>query len=35
MKFMILVKSNPGLEARLETVSDSQMKESMAPPASQ
>ena len=30
MKFMILVKSNPDLEARLEAMSDSQMKESMA-----
>ena len=30
MKFMILVKSNPDLEARLETMSDSQMKNSMA-----
>ena len=27
MKFMILVKSNPDLEARLATMSDSQMKE--------
>lgn len=30
MKFMILVKSNPKLEARLETMSESQMKDSMA-----
>jgi hypothetical protein len=30
MKFMILVKSNPDFEARLETMSDSQMKDSMA-----
>ncbi len=30
MKFMILVKSNPDLEARLDVMSDSQMKESMA-----
>ena len=30
MKFMILVKSNPKLEARLEAISDSQMKDSMA-----
>ena len=30
MKFMILVKSNPDLEARLEATSDSQMKEQMA-----
>ena len=30
MKFMILVKSNPDLEARLEAMSDSQMKDSMA-----
>ncbi|MEO6689030.1 MAG: YciI family protein [Dokdonella sp.] len=30
MKFMILVKSNPALEALLETTSDSQMKEQMA-----
>ena len=30
MKFMILVKSNPDLEARLEAMSDSQMKGSMA-----
>ena len=30
MKFMILVKSNPDLESRLEAMSDSQMKASMA-----
>ena len=30
MKFMILVKSNPDIEARLEAMSDSQMKDSMA-----
>ena len=30
MKFMILVKSNPDLEARLAAMSDSQMKEQMA-----
>jgi len=30
MKFMILVKSNPDLEARLEAMSDSQIKASMA-----
>ena len=30
MKFMILVKSNPDLEARLAAMSDSQMKDSMA-----
>lgn len=30
MKFMILVKSNLDLETRLETMSDSQMKDSMA-----
>ena len=30
MKFMILVKSNPDLEARLVAMSDSQMKEQMA-----
>jgi hypothetical protein len=30
MKFMILVKSNPDLEARLAAMSDSQMKEEMA-----
>jgi hypothetical protein len=30
MKFMILVKANPDLEARLAAMSDSQMKESMA-----
>ena len=30
MKFMILVKSNPSLEKRLETMSDSAFKESMA-----
>lgn len=30
MKFMILVKSNPGLEARLQAMSESQMKDSMA-----
>ena len=30
MKFMILVKSNPDLEARLAVMSDSQMKASMA-----
>ena len=30
MKFMILVKSNPDLEARLEAISESQMKDSMA-----
>ena len=30
MKFMILVKSNPDLEARLEATSESQMKEQMA-----
>jgi len=30
MKFMILVKSNPDLEARLEVMSDAQMKDQMA-----
>jgi hypothetical protein len=30
MKFMILVKSNPDIEARLDALSESQMKESMA-----
>ena len=30
MKFMILVKSNPDIEARLATMSESQMKASMA-----
>ncbi len=30
MKFMILVKSNPDLEARLATMSASQMKDQMA-----
>ena len=30
MKFMILVKSNPDIEAGLETMSDSQMRDSMA-----
>ncbi len=30
MKFMILVKSNPDLETRLERTSDAQMKEQMA-----
>ena len=30
MKFMILVKSNPDIEARLATMSDSQMKTQMA-----
>lgn len=30
MKFMILVKSNPDLEARLAAMSDPQMKDSMA-----
>lgn len=30
MKFMILVKSNPDLEARLDETSDSQMKDQMA-----
>jgi hypothetical protein len=30
MKFMILVKSNPELEARLAAMSEAQMKESMA-----
>lgn len=30
MKFMIFVKSNPNLEALLLTISDSQMKDSMA-----
>ena len=30
MKFMILVKANPDLEARLEAMSDAQMKDSMA-----
>jgi hypothetical protein len=30
MKFMILVKSNPDLEAQLQAMSDLQMKESMA-----
>ena len=30
MKFMILVKSNPDLEARMQAMSDSQMKDSMA-----
>ena len=29
-KFMILVKSNPDLEARLAAMSDPQMKDSMA-----
>jgi hypothetical protein len=29
MKFMIFVKSNPDVEARLETMSDSQMKAQM------
>jgi hypothetical protein len=30
MKFMILVKANPDIEARLEAMSDSEMKDSMA-----
>ena len=30
MKFMILVKSNPDLEARLDAMSEAQMKDSMA-----
>ncbi len=30
MKFMILVKSNPDIEARLAVMSDSQMKDQMA-----
>ncbi len=30
MKFMILVKSNPDLEHRLEAMSDAQMKDQMA-----
>ena len=30
MKFMILVKSNPDIEARLDAMGDSEMKESMA-----
>jgi len=30
MKFMILVKSNPDIEARLDAMSDSKMKDSMA-----
>jgi hypothetical protein len=30
MKFMILVKSNPDIEARLAAMSDSQMKDQMA-----
>jgi hypothetical protein len=30
MKFMILVKSNPDLEARLDAMGESQMKNSMA-----
>ena len=30
MKFMILVKSNPDLEAHLQAMSDAQMKDSMA-----
>lgn len=30
MKFMILVKSNPDLEAQLQSMSDSQMNDSMA-----
>ncbi len=30
MNFMILVKSNPDLESRLEAMSDSQVKDSMA-----
>jgi hypothetical protein len=30
MKFMILVKANPDIEARLDAMSDSEMKESMA-----
>ena len=30
MKFLILVKSNPDIEAGLETMSDSQMRDSMA-----
>lgn len=29
MKFMILVRSSPALEAQLETMSDSTMKQSM------
>ena len=30
MKFMILFKSNPDVEARLDAMSDSQMKDLMA-----
>ena len=30
MKFMILVKSNPDIEARLAATSDAQMKDQMA-----
>ena len=30
MKFMILIKSNPDIEAHLDAMSPSQMKESMA-----
>jgi hypothetical protein len=30
MKFMILVKSNPDLEKRIDAMSDAAMKESMA-----
>ena len=30
MKFMILVKSNPDVEARLDAMSDAQMKDAMA-----
>jgi hypothetical protein len=30
MKFMILVKSNPDIEARLDAMSDAEMKDSMA-----
>ena len=30
MKFMVLVKSSPDLEARLAAMSDSQIKDSMA-----
>ena len=30
MKFMILVKANPDIESRLEAMSESQMKDSMA-----
>ncbi len=30
MKFMILVKSNPDLEARSDAMSESQIKDSMA-----